>query len=505
MTETLLEKINSIEGVVGSLYYGGATLSKTERKLSVVFNSSNAQERDLPERIENLLRHLLPQSFKKIEVSVRKIVTRPEFVERAILDYIEKNNKIVSSSVSEGQIEVIKGGGEIGVTIRCETAACEYLVERGVKKDLENYLEREFADRFCVSFADSGFIDADVDKLSAGTPAPKAEKKDRFLRVADVTKFMEEDPTDVATYICDAKEGYGEVYLAGTILSVRELVTKTEKPYFIIDFSDRTGMVSGAVFPNKDKVSKLRKLDKDVDIIVRGEFQTRNGYKNLRIYNVSLCVFPKNFVPEERPKRKVADNYSLIFPKEYEYERQDNFLVDKSAPECFNGRSFVVFDLETTGTDFDDKITEIGAVKIVDGKLTECFTTLINPQKHIPNEVVGITGIDDETVKDAPLYEDVCSDFYKFCYGSTLVGHNVEFDIRFIRNQSKPLDYVFDNLLMDTLEIGREVVKGVANYKLNTLCDKFGIVFRHHRAMSDAAATAELFIELIRIRGKLPF
>ena len=113
MTETLLEKINSIEGVVGSLYYGGATLSKTERKLSVVFNSSNAQERDLPERIENLLRHLLPQSFKKIEVSVRKIVTRPEFVERAILDYIEKNNKIVSSSVSEGQIEVTKGGGDV--------------------------------------------------------------------------------------------------------------------------------------------------------------------------------------------------------------------------------------------------------------------------------------------------------------------------------------------------------------------------------------------------------
>ena len=99
----------------------------------------------------------------------------------------------------------------------------------------------------------------------------------------------------------------------------------------------------------------------------------------------------------------------------------------------------------------------------------------------------------------------MCADFYKFCYGATLIGHNVEFDIRFVRNQSKPLDYIFDNPLMDTLAIAREVVYGVANYKLNTLCEKFGIKFRHHRAYSDAFATAELFIELIRIRKSLPF
>ncbi|MBO7368882.1 MAG: 3'-5' exonuclease, partial [Clostridia bacterium] len=214
---------------------------------------------------------------------------------------------------------------------------------------------------------------------------------------------------------------------------------------------------------------------------------------------------PENFVPVEREKRKVANNYSFVSPKPVELEEQDNFLIDKSAPECFKGRTFVVFDLETTGTDFDDKITEIGAVKIVDGKFTERFTTLINPGKHIPKDVAELTGIDDDTVKDALSYEKVCADFYKFCYGATLIGHNVEFDIRFVRNQSKPLDYIFDNPLMDTLAIAREVVYGVANYKLNTLCEKFGIKFRHHRAYSDAFATAELFIELIRIRKSLPF
>ena len=201
----------------------------------------------------------------------------------------------------------------------------------------------------------------------------------------------------------------------------------------------------------------------------------------------------------------MPDNYRLVRPQPLVIEKQDNFLEEKTIPECFTGRTFVVFDFETTGTDFDDKITEIGAVKVIDGKLTEYFTTLINPHKHIPADVVSITGIDDEMVSTAPDFEDVCPDFYKFCHDATLVAHNIEFDSRFLKNQSAPLDYYYDNPQLDTLALARECIYGVANYKLNTLCDKFGIVFRHHRALSDAIATAELLIEIIRERGSLPF
>lgn len=505
MTEKLLEQINSIDGVIGTLSFGGATVYRAEKKLSVVFRSSSAQPKDLPEKIENLLRKNIPASFSAVEVSVSKIVTRPEFVEKSVKDYFSENHKIIAQAVKEGCVTTERTGDVVSVVLSCETSVYEYLTERRIDDALKDHLEKEYSDKFEIIFKDTGFVDADENKLVVRDPYTPATKKARTFKVSEVTKFMEEDPTDTATYICDAKEGFGEVYLAGTISNVNERLSKNEKPYFIIDFSDRTGSVSGAVFPNKDKVPKLRKLDRGVDIIVRGEFQMRNGFKNFRIYNVNLCVFPQNFVPKEREKQKVADGYALIFPKPYEYETQDNFLIDKSVPSCFSGRTFVVFDLETTGVDHDDKMTEIGAVKIVDGKMTEYFTTLINPQKHIPSDVVALTGIDDEMVKTAPLFEEVCSDFYKFCYGATLVGHNVEFDIRFVRNQAKPLDFEFDNFLMDTLEIGRENVKGVANYKLNTLCDLFGIKFRHHRAMSDAAATAELFIELIRLKGKMPF
>lgn len=503
MIERILREINSIDGVVGTIKYGGATLYKAEKRVFVVFNSAFAQPKSLPGEIEGLLSGYMPDGYT-VAVDVKKIVTEPGFVTKEVIGYFRSAHKIACATIEDSDIKVEKAE-RVKVNIFCEKTVYDFCISVSAATALEKLLSEKFADLFTIEFFDRGFSPADEAALAVKRAFAPLKSERRTLKVTDVTKYFDDDKTDVATYIADTKDMLGEVYLAGVITNVRELLTKTEKPYFIIDFTDRTGMISGTVFPNKDKIPKLRKLDKGVSIIVRAEFSMRGEFHNLRIFSINLCVFPENFVPIEREKRKVAENYQLISPEPVELEEQDNFLVDKAAPECFNGRTFVIFDLETTGTDFDDKITEIGAVKIVDGKFTERFTTLINPEKHIPKDVTEITGIDDETVKDAPTYDEVCSDFYKFCHGATLIGHNVEFDIRFVRNQSKPLDYIFDNPVMDTLTIGREVVYGVANYKLNTLCDKFGIKFRHHRAYSDAFATAELFIELIRIRKSLPF
>ena len=503
MNERILREINSINGVVGTVKFGGATLYRAEKRVSVVFNSSFAQPKDLPERIEKLLLGYIPGGYD-ISVDVKKIVTEAEFVVKEVASYLRSAHGIACATVTEKEITVIKED-KVRVNVLCEKTVFDFCSNGSVGAEIEKLLSEKFADAFTVEFTDKGFSPANEAVLTERKAFAPVKSERRTLRVTDVSKYFDDDKTDVATYIADTKDMLGEVYLAGVITNVRELITKTDKPYFIIDFTDRTGMISGTIFPNKDKIPKLRKLDKGVSIILRGEFSMRGEFRNLRIYSINLCIFPENFVPVEREKRKVANNYSFVSPKPVELEEQDNFLIDKSAPECFKGRTFVVFDLETTGTDFDDKITEIGAVKIVDGKFTERFTTLINPGKHIPKDVTEITGIDDDMVKDALSYEKVRADFYKFCYGATLIGHNVEFDIRFVRNQSKPLDYIFDNPLMDTLAIAREVVYGVANYKLNTLCEKFGIKFRHHRAYSDAFATAELFIELIRIRKSLPF
>ena len=505
MKEEVLKKINELPDAKGRISFSSAAVFKSERRLSVIFNSTKAQERSFHERVEEYLSSLMPE-FSRVEVEIKKIVTEKEFVVKEALSYFSRKHRISCSTITAGDIAVSCDGDLVNVCVSCEKTTCDFCEEQGVGEDLAEYLRTCFADRFDVSFLSTGFVEGNADELARAVKVPPVEEaRRRTLKVDAVTKLFDDDETDTATYISDTKDMLGEVYLAGTISNIRELETKTGKLYFIIDISDRTGMISGSIFPNKDKIPKIKKLSEGVDVIVRGEFAMRGEFRNLRIYSINLCLFPKNFVPVAREKKKVADEYILVEPKPVEYETQDNFLVDTSVPECFNGRTFVVFDLETTGTDFDDRTTEIGAVRIVDGKFTEYFTTLVNPLKHIPNDVADLTGIDDDMVKDAPVFKDICSDFYKFCYGATLVGHNVEFDIRFIRNESKPLDYVFENPVMDTLAIARECVNGVANYKLNTLCEKFGIKFRHHRAYSDAYATAELFVELIRIKGKMPF
>ncbi len=503
MNKELLAKINSVYGAPTKLRYVGAVLSKKDMSITLNFIAPVAVEKEVEEDIAKVVKSYLPQSFRSVKVEINKIVTVDSFVKSAVVKYLQETHHIACSGVKTDDINIEKKNEDFSITLSLETTVYDFCVYKKVDVELLEHLKTKFVDEFQITFKNRGkeAVDESVFKLKTREVTGFFRRQ---LQVSDVTKFFDDDLTDHATYIADTKDMLGEVYLAGVISNIKCGTTKNDKEYFIIDFSDRTGTASGMLFPNKDKLPKAKKLDKGVSIICRCEYQMRGEYRNLRILSVNLCVFPENFVPVPRPKKPVPKEYFLISPKPLQMETQDNFLVEKEIPKAFIGREFVVFDFETTGTDLDDKITEIGAVKIKDGVICESFSTLVNPKKHIPANVVEITGIDDEMVKDAPLFEDVCADFYKFCYGATLVAHNAEFDSRFLRNQSRPLDYDFDNPLLDTLALGREVVVGVANYKLNTLCDKFGIVFRHHRALSDAQATAELLIELIRIRKEFP-
>ncbi len=490
----------------GRLRVKNALFKKNERLLTVYVNASVSVDAEQRAKMAALVKSYMPPIVGDVVVEASKIIALEEFVRPTVIKFFRERHRIACSTVEEKDVSVSSEGELVKVSLSLESSVYDFYVSKNVEAELKSYLEDEFVEDFVVSATDSGRGKTDASKLEyVPTERETQFSFRRELKVDEVTKYFDDDETDTATYIADTGGMLGPVYLAGVITNIREQMTKNEKPFFKIDFSDRTGVASGVIFPNKDKLPKMRKLEQGVGIIVRGEFEMRGEYRNLRINSINLCTFPQNFVPKERPKKPVPESYYLVKPQPLVIEKQENFLDVKEIPADFIGRTFVVFDFETTGTDFDDKITEIGAVKVVDGKPIEYFSALVNPKKHIPQEVVNLTGIDDSMVADAPTFDEVCPDFYKFCHGATLVAHNIEFDSRFLKNQSAPLDYVFDNPQMDTLALARECIYGVANYKLNTLCDKFGIVFRHHRAYSDALATAELFIEIIRIRKSLPF
>ena len=126
------------------------------------------------------------------------------------------------------------------------------------------------------------------------------------------------------------------------------------------------------------------------------------------------------------------------------------------------------------------------------------------PQMKIREETVRLNGIDDELVKDKPPFSKVSGDIYKFFEGATLVAHNAEFDLKFLKRQSGEQGYIYDNHVIDTLQFARDTLKNLHNHKLNTLADYFDLKFNHHRAFDDAYATALIFIELVKKTGKLP-
>ena len=211
-------------------------------------------------------------------------------------------------------------------------------------------------------------------------------------------------------------------------------------------------------------------------------------------------------MPERRPSRPAPFEYVHIIPEHLtEYTQKDLFKKELPPPDCMLGKTFVVFDTETTGTDAtQDMVTEIGAVKIVDGVITEKFGSLINPQTKISAEITKLTGIDEQMVADKPTFKEVAGDVYKFFEDAILVAHNIDFDYKFLRRLSEDAGYYYYNQGIDTVQYARDTVPGLSNYKLATVAGHLGIEFNAHRASDDAYATAQMFINLVRKAGKLP-
>ncbi len=163
----------------------------------------------------------------------------------------------------------------------------------------------------------------------------------------------------------------------------------------------------------------------------------------------------------------------------------------------FDG-SFVCFDLETTGlSPLSEKITEIGAVKVVNGEVADTFSTFVNPEKPIPSKIVALTGITDDMVRDAPSQSEAVSDFLKFAEGSVLVAHNAPFDTSFIRKACEDMGVEYNFTSIDTVAISRAILPDIKNVKLDTVANylKLG-QFNHHRACDDAEILSRIFLNL---------
>lgn len=165
-------------------------------------------------------------------------------------------------------------------------------------------------------------------------------------------------------------------------------------------------------------------------------------------------------------------------------------------------RTFVALDLETTGLDPSrDAIIEVGAVRYRDDQPIDQYSTLVNPGRPIPYEITQLTGITDRDVVGKPRFDQVASQITRFVGGAPVVGHNVSFDLGFLRGQG----LLAENTGLDTWELSTILLPGLSGYSLGVLAERFGLgMAGQHRALEDAQRTGQLFVRLCEQAAKLP-
>lgn len=185
----------------------------------------------------------------------------------------------------------------------------------------------------------------------------------------------------------------------------------------------------------------------------------------------------------------------------------EGYLVDDLTKIAENEKGqdlegiYVVFDIETTGfSAVTDRIIEIGAVKVEDGKITDKFSTFVNPKRPIPFRITELTGITDEMVIGSPDIETILPRFIEFIGDAVLVAHNASFDVGFIEQNCKRQKIETDFTYVDTVALARVLLPALNRFKLDTVAKALNISLEnHHRAVDDAGCTAEIFVKFVQM------
>ncbi|MBS5909859.1 PolC-type DNA polymerase III [Paenibacillus macerans] len=207
-------------------------------------------------------------------------------------------------------------------------------------------------------------------------------------------------------------------------------------------------------------------------------------------------------------KAAKKNGIKMIYGVEANVVNDDVAVVLNPRGDDLKDATYIVFDIETTGLSVtQNKIIELAAVKMQDGKEVDRYATFVNPHERIPYNIQQLTNINDEMVRDAPDVEPVLRRFVEFAGDAVLVAHNARFDVDFVNAKLKELGLPqMNNPVLDTLELARMLFPTLKNHRLNTLAAKYKVSLEnHHRAIDDTLALGEilngLLEDAIKIEG----
>lgn len=515
-----LEEIRELDGLKNAIL---TEISVTKRTKTAEFTlvTDRAYSALEERKAKDICQKYLPDGFIA-DVKMVKRVPDEALLKRKIYEFMSKKFPAAAAFLKEEdvEIELLQSGAHFYFDI---ASGEQSLFTSGrILDEVSAYLKSIFCGSF---YGDVKIVEKQRDETVVEETEIEVEEEFPLeTRYFEIVDFKRIDGADTlpryATYMADWGNQSQPYAVCGNITFIEEKhyirhVEKTntdeERSRFSITLSDGTGNMRMTYFPKKATVEKIRELKIGDSIVVLGANEEYNGGISFKATKINLGRMPDGFEPEKRKSKPVPKAYHAVFPEKFLDYTQAGFFDDMDKPDDLKNNVFVVFDLETTGLNSMpsmgkmDKIIEIGAVKLVNGKVAEKFSSFVACKERLSPEIIALTGINDSDLVGAPDISEVIADFYKFADGAYLVGHNVNFDYNFIRYYAEENRYAFEQKRYDTLTLAQELLAGqIPNYKLNSVADYYGFTFNHHRAFDDALVTAKCFIELMKKRGKLP-
>ena len=242
------------------------------------------------------------------------------------------------------------------------------------------------------------------------------------------------------------------------------------------------------------KMSEMVGVTDVEDLIKRAK---EYGHKAIAITDYSVVHSYPAAYKTAKKLSKDDDKMKVIFGCEMYMIDDEALMITNPKDKKIDEEEFVVFDIETTGLNsHTNKIIEIGAVKIKAGRIIDRYSQLINPGISIPYHITEITSITNEQVANQPKIDEVIGKFVDFIGDAVLVAHNAPFDMGFIKRDIKEyLNIDLENSVIDTLQMARDLFPDFKKYGLGDLNKSLGLALeKHHRAVDDSQATANMFI-----------
>ena len=204
----------------------------------------------------------------------------------------------------------------------------------------------------------------------------------------------------------------------------------------------------------------------------------------------TVQAFPK---ARDAAKGKIKVLYGV---EGYYVNNLDDRIAVHGAQDQDFDDEIVCFDIETTGLKVTrEAITEIGAVVLKNGEITETFQTFVNPGRRLTPEIIGLTGITDAMLADAPSLKEALTAFLQFVNGRPLAAHNAEFDISFIRAGCRRVGLEFEPTYIDSLILAQNLLPELHKYKLDIVAEHLDLpAFNHHRASDDAGMVGYMLV-----------